>query len=289
MLKVDKIEFWINEDVYTINGNQIQDFPLIGGTKANMITTHVWNQNGNTFVENFMEAEDMQLTFILRITGKNDYDVEEMRKDLVNKLNPLNGITQMKVYLNSGSIYNRDVVFTYAPSFMIGEENRNKDWQKILLQFTANNPFWYAEQSIVESFEAVEPEFFFPFTMSTTDPAIFGDILPNNIAINEGQVPAPVTITIVGACTNPRIDNITTGEYINFNNLTMSATDELEIYTGFGEKSVKLNGSNIFNKLDFSSTFFSLVKGDNEIKFSDDTGNPNATIHFTYKNLFITI
>lgn len=289
MLKIDKIEFWLGSDSYTIKGSQIQDFPLIGGTKANIITTQVWNQNGNTYVDSFMDADDGEIIFAIYTRFKDRYDVEVERKAITDILNPLNGRLQMKVFLNSGSIYNRDVVMTAAPSFPVGAANRNPMWQLVQLQFTANNPFWYAEDEIVESFQAVTPEFIFPFTMAPAAPVFFGNILPNNVATNEGQVPAPVSITILGACTNPRIDNITTGEFIKLNNLTMTATDELEINTGFGEKSVKLNGSNIFNKLDFSSTFFNLIKGDNEIQFTDDTGNNSATIHFVYKNLYITI
>lgn len=289
MLKVSKIEFWKDTEVYTIQGSQIQDFPLVGGTKSKQITTQVWNQNGNTYVDSFMEPDDGQLIFGLYTRYKDRYDVEIMRKELADMLNPLNGKLQMKVFLNSGSVYNRDIVMTSAPAFLTGAENRNPIWQKVQLEFTANNPFWYAEDEIVESFQAVTPEFIFPFTMAVAAPVFFGNILPNNIATNEGQVPAPVSITIVGACTNPRIDNITTGEFIKLNNLTMVAKDELEINTGFGEKSVKLNGVNIFSKLDFSSTFFNLIKGNNEIKFTDDTGNNSATIHFVYKNLFITI
>jgi hypothetical protein len=289
MLKVDKVEFWFNDNVYTVNNNQIQNFPFIGGTKANVITNQVWNQNGNTYLDTFMQAEDSTFTFILPLRNKNRYDVEQMRKDIAKVLNPLNGEIQMKVYLNSGTVYNRDVVLSEAISFPVGEENRNYLWQMVQAQFTANNPFWYANEEIVESFQSVEPLFLFPFTMSPEAPVIFGSIRPNNIATNEGQVKAPVTITVNGSCTNPRIDNVTTGEYIAFNNLTMSANDVLEIYTGFGEKRVTLNGTNIFNKLDFSSTFFSLAIGDNEISFSDDSGNATASIHFVYTNQYITV
>lgn len=289
MLKVDKVEFWHEKDKYTVNSNQIQYFPLIGGTKANIITTKIWNQHGDSFIDAYMDSEDLTFTFILSLLNKNRYDTMNMRKNISDICNPLNGIITMKIYLNTGEVYNRDIVFSTAPSFPIGTANRNKDWQIVQLNFTAHNPFWYADEEIVETFQSVEPEFQFPFTMAASAPVFYGTILPNNIAKNEGQVPAPVAITIVGACTNPRIDNITTGEYIAFNNLTMTATDELEINTAFGEKKVSLNGTNIFNKLDFSSTFFQLVKGDNEIKFSDDTGNNSAAIHFVYQNLFITI
>jgi phage-related protein len=125
--------------------------------------------------------------------------------------------------------------------------------------------------------------------MSTTTPVIFGNILPNNFATNEGQAEAPVVIRIVGSCINPSIENITTNEFIRFKNLTMGAQDELLIDTSFGQKKVQLNGQNVFNKLDYSSSFFNLIKGKNEIEFTDETGSNAATIHFIYKNLYITI
>ena len=40
----------------------------------------------------------------------------------------------------------------------------------------------------------------------------------------------------------------------------------------FGQKEVLLNNENVFNKLDFSSTFFNLQRGENEIDFIDETG-----------------
>ena len=289
MLKVDKVEFWHDKDIYTVNRNQIQDFPLIGGTKANIITTKIWNQHGDSFIDSFMEADDATFTFILPLMDKDEFEIVALRKSLTDICNPLNGTITMKIYLNTGDVYNRDIVFSTAPTFPIGTANRNSNWQLVQLDFTAHNPFWYSDKEIVETFQSVEGRFIFPFTMSVASPVFFGNILPNNFAYNEGQVPAPIAITIVGACQNPRIDNLTTGEFIKFNNLTMIATDNLEINTAFGEKKVSLNGTNIFNKLDFSSTFFQLVKGQNEIKFSDDTGNNTAAIHFVYQNLFITI
>jgi hypothetical protein len=290
MLKVERIIFKDTDgNTYTIEKHQLEQFPLTGGTGANMITTKVWNQHGNNLVDAYMEPVDGELIFALYIADKHETEQEQQRRELTNICNPLNGTLQMQVVLNTNVIYNRDISFTAAPSFPIGLENRNEVWQKVQLQYTANNPFWYAEEELVETFQAVEPLFLFPFTMSATDPVYMGSILPSNIAVNEGQVAAPVVIRIIGACVNPRIDNLTTGEFILFKNLTLGEDDVLEIDTTFGQKKVLLNGQNAFNKLDFSSTFFNLKIGENLIEFTDDTGSTAATIHFIYKNLFITI
>jgi hypothetical protein len=290
MLKVEKIEFIDSKNnTYIIKKHQIENFPLIGGEDANIITSKVWNQHGNTPINALMESTQAELLFALYTGDLAAPQIQEQRRQLVNICNPLNGTLTMKVTLNSGDIYSKDITFVSAPSFPVGRDNRNEIWQKVLLEYESNNPFWYAEQELVETFQAVQPLFIFPFTMSTTDPMYFGNILPSNIAENNGQVAAPITIRIEGACVNPRIDNKTTGEFIKFNNLTMTADQVLDIDTTFGEKKVTLDGVNIFNKLDYASTFFNLVIGANEIEFTDDTGSTTAAIHFIYKELFITI
>ena len=88
---------------------------------------------------------------------------------------------------------------------------------------------------------------------------------------------------------NPKITNETTGEFISFKDLTMNDGQTLVIDTTFGRKKVELDEQNVFHKLDFNSTFFNLVIGENKIDFSDESGNPDATINFIYKNLYITI
>lgn len=291
MLKVEKIDFIDKKDrVYTVNKFQIESFPLIGGEEAKRITTKAWNQHGNTFINSFMESYEGELIFALHVTNKSESEIEAARKAIIDILNPLNGIIQMKVTLNSGSIFNRDITFVSAPLFPTGFENRNSVFQKVQVVYEADNPFWYSDNEVVESFINEIPIFEFPFSMSPTAKIEFGSIIPNKYAVNNGQVEAPVVIQILNACINPSILNKTTGEYITFTNLTMYANDELLIDTTFGQKKVTLNGYNVFNKLDPASTFFNLAIGENEIEFTQNGGLPsNAQINFIYRNLYITI
>lgn len=292
MLKVESIEFIdANNRTYQINKSQVESFPMIGGNAAQMVTTKAWNQHGNTFVNAMMEAEDSELIFILKTSNLSPFEIEEARREITNICNPLNGIVTMKIVLNSGRTYNRDISFLAAPLFPTGFDNRNRQWQKVMLSIEANNPFWYEDKTITETFQQAIPLFEFPFEMSPEAPIEFGTLIPTKIVENEGQVDAPVMIKIVGACINPIIENVTTGEMIRFKTLTMNDDDVLEIDTTFGQKKVMLNEiDNAFNRLDFSSTFFNLKIGENEIDFRDDTLlTPEAVIYFTYRNLYITI
>jgi hypothetical protein len=290
MLKVQNIIFTDQrQNVIEIQKSQIESFPLIGGESANMITTESWNQHGNTPLNALIDAFEGELVFIIKTGYMKPFQISSERRRITNICNPLNGTVKMTVVLNDGSVYHRDITFSSAPLFPIGFENRNRDWQKVQLLFTANNPFWYSENEIMETFQGVEPLFSFPFTMSPTNPIYLGSVIPSKIATNDGQVEAPIVIEIKGACVNPSIKNETTQEFIAFKNLTMTANDVLLIDTTFGKKKVELNGVSVFYKLDFASTFFNLQIGDNIIDFRDGTGSTQTTISFKYRNLYITI
>jgi hypothetical protein len=290
MLKIDYVQILDKSNrCLIINGNRIEHFPLQGGEEANMVSLKSWNQQGNTFVSAFMESFEGELDFIIPTFNMNASEILCRRKAITSVCNPLNGTLTLKIKLTSGDTFLRDITIVNAPIFPIGFENRNAHWQKVKIIYEANNPFWYSEESIFESFKGVNPLFTLPFNMSITDPLILGEIIPANIAFNQGQVEAPVIIKINGACINPLIQNLTTGEFIGFKNLTMVAGDELIIDTTFGQKKVELNGQNVFNKLDFASTFFNLIQGVNRIEFSDDTASNDASIQFIYRNLFVTL
>ena len=290
MLKIKQLQILDRYNrMVSVDGYRIENFPLQGGEEANMISIKSWNQHGNTFVNAFMESFEGELDFIIPTFNRTPHEILCRRKAITSVCNPLNGAVTLKVILNTGDVFLRDVTFISAPNFPIGFENRNGGWQKVKLAYEANNPFWYSEQSIFESFRGVAPLFKLPFTMSTTSPLILGEIIPANSAFNQGQVEAPVIIRIVGACINPMIQNLTTGEFIGFKDLTMVAGDELIIDTTFGQKKVELNGQNVFNKLDFATTFFNLIKGENKIDFTDASTSNEASIEFIYRNLYVTL
>jgi len=290
MLKVQSITLYDAENHFLfINGDHIQSFPITGGEEGNMISTKVWNQHGNTHIEAYMESYQGELAFIIPTVDMPNETIAEKRMNITNICNPLNGTVTMKIVLNTGKAYNRDITFITAPVFPIGFENRNRDWQLVQVFYEANNPFWYEEETIVETFQRVDPTFLFGFTFSPTTPVYFGTVIPSKFTTNYGQVEAPITIRITGSCINPFIENKTTGEFIKFKNLTMGASDVLIIETTFGQKKVLLNGQNVFNKLDFASTFFNLKVGVNEIDFTDETGTSAATIHVMYRHLYIAI
>ena len=164
MLKIKQLQILDkNNRMLCIDGKRIENFPLQGGEEANMVSIKSWNQHGNTFVNAFMESFEGELDFIIPTFNRTPEGILCNRKGITSVCNPLNGIVTMKVILNSGDVFLRDVTFISAPYFPIGFENRNRAWQKVKLVYEANNPFWYSEETIFESFQGVTPLFKLPF------------------------------------------------------------------------------------------------------------------------------
>ena len=100
---------------------------------------------------------------------------------------------------------------------------------------------------------------------------------------NDGDRETGVVVTFVarGAVKNPRIDNLTTGEFLRI--ITdLNTGDSLSICTRRGEKRIELNGQNINQKIDRQSSFFQMIVGENVLKYSADDGYNNLDVYLRW-------
>lgn len=95
-------------------------------------------------------------------------------------------------------------------------------------------------------------------------------LIGSNIAPNLGTAPVFPKLFIYGPCTQPRVENITTGETLEFlSSYSLASGDYLEI--DFEEGTVLLNGdagNSRYNQIDFSvSDWWQLIPGTNYVRF----------------------
>lgn len=83
-----------------------------------------------------------------------------------------------------------------------------------------------------------------------------------------------LTFTAKGPLKNPRLDNLTTGEYIRVL-CDMDQGDLLMVSTVQGKKRVEMNGENISNQKDRQSKFFQLRRGVNVLQYSAEENYMN--------------
>lgn len=109
---------------------------------------------------------------------------------------------------------------------------------------------------------------------------------------NIGDVEAPIEIIFKGPAVNPKITNITTGEFIRVKR-TITSDDTLYINTQIGNKTVEIERDgvrkNAFNYIDLNSTFFELIPGDNLIEYSTENNLDPQSVVIKYSNRFLGI
>ena len=115
---------------------------------------------------------------------------------------------------------------------------------------------------------------------------IFGDVAEGGAiyANNEGNWPADLLIRIDGPATNPRVENVTTGETLEMD-FTLEAGDYLVFDTA--ERTVLLNGTaSRYSYLTNDSSWFRLQPGSNEISFRATTSSA-ATLTVAWRSAWL--
>lgn len=116
----------------------------------------------------------------------------------------------------------------------------------------------------------------------------------NHVVRNDGDVSTPLTIEFIGACLNPKIINVDTGEYIQVN-AEIQPNEKLVITTHFGNKTVRLKNivtnedANAFHLLDLASTFFELKPGDSQLSYDADEGRGTTKVRVKWRNRYVGV
>lgn len=127
-------------------------------------------------------------------------------------------------------------------------------------------------------------------TFNRTYPAspVLGSVQVNN----EGTADAWPIIRIYGACTEPNIENQTTGKKLELNSLTIAAGEFVEIDTR--NKTVRLNGlasASRYDKVDFATSTpgldLRIVPGINLFRFYPATAGVTAQAEITWRHSYL--
>jgi hypothetical protein len=111
--------------------------------------------------------------------------------------------------------------------------------------------------------------------------------------LNNGQIFTPVKIAFHGPGTKPRVNNLTTGEFIEINS-TLEDGDILFIDTTEMNKSVRIKRSdgseeNAFGQINLDSTFWKLVQGENLLSYESHNDSQKTKVELKFRERFIGI
>ncbi len=177
---------------------------------------------------------------------------------------------------------------------------RARPGQPFVLTFECPDPYLRSTVEDVETIDTVVAIFEFPdasggleFTDGTGGIELDNYLVGTAVNItNEGDVPCPVTLTFYGPAVDPKIENQTTGEYIEFD-LTLVAGDTLTIDTeaktvSFFDASVP-STTNGNQYLVLASSFWYLDIGVNAVRFTTGDSSTSARCEVAFKERYVSI
>lgn len=136
----------------------------------------------------------------------------------------------------------------------------------------------------------IRPQFTFPLVICPKKIMGYKTFNPIMPLVNDGDEETGVEIIVTAK--RGKMDNIklilNNNQYIKVNK-TLEQWDELRINTNLRKKSVTLNGENIMNKIDRTSTLFSLKIGKNILKYECDNGSTNVDIEVQFYRKFLGV
>lgn len=184
--------------------------------------------------------------------------------------------------------YQADGLDVYIEGYVeTAEVNPWEENQNVQVSIICPMPFWQDVDSTYTDASQVLKLFEFPFAIEAEGIELSTMNTGTATLIeNGGTVEAGVTfvITATVASQNPRIHNLSTGEYIGVH-ATLEAGDQLEICTVTGSKRVThiRNGvrTNYINMLMMGSSWLQMVVGANEYSYTVDVGECELGVYHT--------
>lgn len=162
----------------------------------------------------------------------------------------------------------------------------------IVLEST-EEPYFEDSKNRGNNLALISPQFAFPLVIRDTPKGkimgyrVFKQYMP---LINDGDKETGIEIVITakrGAMKNIKL-TLNDDKYVKVNQV-LNQWDVLIINTNPRKKRVTLNGANIINKIDRTSTFFSLRIGKNILKYECEDGATNVDIEVKFYRKFLGV
>lgn len=240
-------------------------------------------QDGATFIDTTLTTRSLVLNVSLIAESRNG--LNDIRHKISTVFNPKLGLGRL-IYLNGNVEREIGVVVDGSPAFPVGDA-KGRWFQRTVINLVAPNPFW--EGVAVDNYKL--EDFVGNFRFKFRFPVRFATRGDSRTLVNKGDVPTPIKVEFRGPVTNPKITNITIGEFIKVN-ATIPANYKLILDTSFGNKRVEIIApdgvvQNAFHYIDLESTFFSLGVGENRFSFITEGGNPEVYVEYKHRYLSV--
>jgi len=252
-----------------------------GGGPAEVQMQRAPFQDGSTVRDELIKERSVTIELMILASSRQELFV--LRRALARVLSPKLGAGTLSWTDPDDTEWRLDAV-PEAVEFPGGDAS-GPTWQRAVVSLLAAEPYWYRPGTLQAV--SLEGGLGFPFQF----PVSFAVVKSASLATNDGDVDAPVEITLVGPCLNPSATNLTTGKTLKVQ-YNVPSGYSIYINTAFGAKEVSLvapggGKTNIMNYFTSNSEFWSLVPGNNELQFAEEGSNPSALMLVSWRNRYV--
>lgn len=254
-----------------------------GNITATVQTQKAPYQDGATFIDSELEIRPMALN--VNIHSSTSEELEELKQLLTTVFNPKLGPGKL---IYSKGFTTREIKATVESIVQpVGKENNGMRYQRAVVNLLCPSVFFEDINSENYKLEDFVGNFRFKFRF----PVRFATRGDSRILLNKGDVPTPIVVEFRGAAVNPKITNVSTGEFIRVNR-TIPPGYKLVLETTFGNKRVEIIApdgvvENGFPWIDPQSTFFNLDVGETKFSFVSEGGKPEVYVEYKHRYLSV--
>ncbi|GKV69859.1 hypothetical protein NCCP2716_23570 [Sporosarcina sp. NCCP-2716] len=263
----------------------LSDVQGLGDVDATVQLQQAPYQDGGSYIDSLLSPR--AISFRVWIDGTDDSDISRKRSQLSALFNPKLGPGVFR-YQYGDQVRQIAAVAEHVPSFPTGFDSRGRRHQVAVVDLLCPDPYWRSLTVTEEPMAAFVELFDFP--SDHWEVGADGDLYfemgiegHTRTFMNNGDAEMPIKITIRGPAVNPKLTNLTTGEFIRIRR-TLTASDVLVIDTE--DSSVQLNGEDAFPWIDLSSAFWKLAIGSNDVQYTADAGQENATLTIEWQERY---
>lgn len=245
--------------------------------------------DGSVYQNTKLANREFEIPFNLMKISEEITWLEEERSRLFRIFNPITNPMRIDIKTATGKEYYLNAQLLGTPVMPTDNGSNNPAYQRILLQFSSNEPYIYEKHAKQVDIATWKGAFSFPLKISQGQGIRMGYRSNNLIAnaINTGQSKTGMTVRFKALATvlNPSIISVNTYQHLKLNT-EMTQGDIIEVSTYTGKKSVTLIRNNqridIFNTVDLESDFLQLDPGDNLFRYDAEEGLDNLEVTLTY-------
>lgn len=175
-------------------------------------------QDGCNSGDTLLDPREIRLDITIRT--RNREKLYELRRRIFRVINPktYNKATGKKgelliYYINDYKTYRIYGKVEDSVDF----NNRKKNHDKTTISFLCENPYWLDEEDTNLDIKSVVGGLEFPLEIDLEEKVEFAVVSFYKIINNKGDEEIPLQIEYTGPATNPKIENETTGEFIQVN------------------------------------------------------------------------